>query len=124
MFLAPLMAATFFNVPIAPPPHVILRPVEVLSAGQVVYETTTPALLHGLSSSDQVTGSWVGTLPQPIYPPPSSSGSGQGKTTSPQTQTTPAPSPSPAPVPTTQPDQSSTESWVNRMRRRYGIGGN
>jgi hypothetical protein len=115
------MAATFFNVPIAPPPHVILRPVEVLFVDSVSYETTTPDLLHGLASSPS---SGSGILPQPIYPPPSSSGSGDGKTTRPQTQTTPAPSPSPAPAPTTQPDQSSTESWVNRMRRRYGIGGN
>ena len=119
------MAPTFFNVPIAPLPYVILRAVDPLPAdSQVIHETTTPDLLQGLSSSHQVSGSWLATLPQPIYPPPSSSGSGQGKTTSPQTQTTPAPSPSPAPVPTTQPDQSSTESWVNRMRRRYGIGGN
>ena len=121
MFLAPLIATTLFNVPIAPPPPVILRPIEVFSVDSVFYKTTTPDLLQGLASSPSF-GS--GTLPQPIYPPPSSSGSGQGKTTSPQTQTTPAPSPSPAPAPTTQPDQSSTESWVNRMRRRYGIGGN
>ncbi len=96
------MAATFFTVPIASPPH--------------------PDLFKGLSSSDQVSGSWFATLPQPIYPPPSSSGSGQGKTTAPQTQTTPAPTPAPTPKP--QPDQSGTESWVDRMRRRYGIGGN
>lgn len=115
------MAATFFNVPIAPPSSVILRPVESLPVDSVSYETTTPDLLQGLASSPSF-GS--GTLPQPIYPPPpSSSGSGQGKTTSPQTQTTPAPSSSPAPAPTTQPGQSSTDSWVNRIRRRYGIGG-
>jgi hypothetical protein len=114
------MAPTFFNVPIAPLPYVILRAVDPLPAdSQVIHETTTPDLLQGLSSSHQVSGSWLATLPQPIYPPPSSSGSGQGKTTS-RTQTTP----SPAPAPTTQPEQPSTDSWVNRMRRRYGIGGN
>lgn len=111
MFLAPLMAATFFNVPIASPPHVILRPVEVLSAGQVVYETTTPDLLQVLASSQPSSAS--GTLPQPIYPPPSS-GSGQGKS-APQTV---QPSPSPTPQP-----QQQTESWVDRIWRRYK-GGN
>lgn len=106
------MAATFFNVPIAPPPHVILRSVEVLPASQVVYETTTPDLLQGLDFSQASSGS--GTLPQPIYPPPSSSGSGQGKPT-PQTV---QPSPSPTPQP-----QQQTESWVDRIWRRYK-GGN
>ena len=115
MFLASLMAATFFNVPIALPPHVILRSVEVLPADQVVYETTTPDLLQGLASSQPSSGS--GTLPQPIYPPPSS-GLGQGKST-PQTV---QPSPSPTPTPQPQPQQQ-TESWVERMWRRYK-GGN
>ena len=82
------MAATFFNVPIALPPNVLLPSIELASSG---------------------------TLPQPIYPPPSSSGSGQGKATAPQTQPTPAPTPSPTSPPTDQ----SQESWVKKMWRRY-----
>jgi hypothetical protein len=106
MFLAPLMVATFFTVPIASPPHVVLRSIEPAS-GQVRLATTTPDLLQGLASSVS------GTLPQPIYPAPSPSG-GQSKSTSPQSV-----QPSPSPTPTPQPQGQSTESWADRIWRRY-----
>jgi len=102
------MAATFFTVPIASPAHVVLPSIELASSGQVRMATTTPDLFQGLSSSS-------GTLPQPIYPPPSSSSSGQGKTNAPQTQPTSAPSSSPTSPPTDQ----SQESWVKKMWERY-----
>ena len=118
MVLTSLMAATFFNVPIAPPPHVVLRAVDPLSAESQTYKTTTPDLLPGFSPGDQVSGSWFATLPQPIYPPPASSG-GQGKST-PTTVPSPAPSPAPSPPPT----QESTENWADRIWRRYKGGSN
>ena len=90
MLLTPFMAATFFTVPIAPPPHVVLHSIELASSG---------------------------ALPQPIYPPPSSSGSGQGKTNAPQTQPTPAPSSSPT-FPVT--DQSQESWVKKMWRRYKG----
>lgn len=109
------MAATFFNVPIAPSPYVVLRSVEVVPPAQVVhFATTTPDLLRGLASSES---SRFGTLPQPIYPAPSPSGSGQGKST-PQTV-----QPSPSPRPTPQAEQQPKENWADRIWRRYK-GGN
>ena len=114
MLLTPFMAATFFNLPIEPPPHVILRSVEVMPSELVPLETTTPDLLQGLASS-QPSGS--GILPQPIYPAPSPSGSaGQGKST-PQTV---QPSPTPAP----QPQEQPKENWADRIWRRYKGGAN
>jgi cell division septation protein DedD len=104
------MAVTFFKLPIEPPPHVILRSVEPV-AETAHFETTTPDLLQGLASSSQPS-SGSGTLPQPIYPPPSPSGSGQGKT--PQTV-----QPSPSPSSTPQADQQSREGWADRIWRRY-----
>ena len=105
------MAATFFTVPIASPPHVVLRSIEPASSGQVRLATTTPDLLQGLASSAS------GTLPQPIYPAPSPSG-GQGKSTPPQSV-----QPSPSPTPTPQPQEQPKESWADRIWRRYK-GGN
>jgi hypothetical protein len=111
MFLTPLMAATFFTVPIASPPHVVLRSIEPAFSGQVRLATTTPDLLQGLASSAS------GTLPQPIYPAPSPNG-GQGKSTPPQSV-----QPSPSPTPTPQPQEQTKESWTDRIWRRYK-GGN
>lgn len=113
------MAATFFSVPIAPPSHIILRDIDSSPAdSQVVHQTTTPDLTEAFSPSDQASGSWLATLPQPIYPPPPAPGSSQGK---PQTTSTPAPTP--APTPTPQPQQPTTENWADRIWRRYK-GGN
>ena len=111
MFLTPLMAATFFTLPIASSFAVVLRPVEPAFSGQVRLATTTPDLLQGLASSAS------GTLPQPIYPAPSPSG-GQGKSTPPQSV-----QPSPYPTPRPQPQEQPTENWVDRIWRRYK-GGN
>jgi len=114
MFLTPFMAVTFFKLPIEPPPHVILRSVEPV-AETAHFETTTPDLLQGLASSSQPS-SGSGTLPQPIYPPPSSSGSGsagQGQST-PQTV-----QPSPSSRPTPQAEQQPKENWADRIWRRY-----
>lgn len=108
------MAVTFFNLPIEPPPHVTLRSVEPV-AETAHFETTRPDLFQGLASSSQPS-SGSGTLPQPIYPPPSSSGSGQGKI--PQT-VQPSPYPSPAP----QAEQQPRDNWADRIWRRYK-GGN
>jgi hypothetical protein len=116
MVLTSLMAATFFNVPIAPPPHVILRAVDPPAQSQT-YETTTPDLLQGFSPGEQVSGSWLATLPQPIYPAPAPGG-GQGKST--QTLPTPAPTTVSTPAPT----QETTENWADRIWRRYKGGSN
>jgi hypothetical protein len=115
MVLTSLMAVTFFNVPIAPPPHVILRAVDPPAQSQT-YETTTPDLLQGFSPGEQVSGSWLATLPQPIYPAPASGS--QGKST--QTLPTPAPTTVPTPAPT----QETTENWADRIWRRYKGGSN
>jgi hypothetical protein len=114
MIQLPLMAA-LFGLPIQPPPHVILRSVESVSE-TVIFETTTPDLLQDLASSQPPSG--FGTLPQPIYPPPSGSGQGQGST-DPNVQ-----QPSPPPKTPASKAGQPTENWADRIWQRYkGKGG-
>lgn len=106
--------AALFGLPIQPPSHVILRSVEPVSE-TVIFETTTPDLLQDLASSQPPSG--VGTLPQPIYPPPSGSGQGQGQGSTVQ-------QPSPPPKTPASPAKQPTENWADRIWQRYkGKGG-
>jgi hypothetical protein len=110
MFLTQLMAATFFTVPIASSPHVVLRSVEP-AAETVNFETTTPELLQGLASSQPAPG----TLPQPIYPAPNDSGSGQRQ----RSGSNPDVQPSPPPKTPPRSEEQPKESWRDSFWRRY-----
>jgi hypothetical protein len=111
MTLVPFMAVTFFNLPIEPPPHVVLRSVEP-AAETVNFETTTPELLQGLASSQPAPG----TLLQPIYPAPNDSGSGQHQRSGSNPETV---QPSPPPKTPPQSEEQPKESWRDSFWRRY-----